>query len=398
MKPEILQHYDKGIAIIYHDINNNARSMEMLACMNHICRDTIFVSYAKPQYNAYTHENIVSGGGKLRYIKFLAAAKKTINKENPDVILLHDNMTAPILKWLTQRRFGGKIIYDSSELYTLSSAGERKSTKDSIRLVTLTKDFKMWLLSVKQKLAQMNIILEMQYLKYANIVIAANIERAFYMKDHYDLPRLPLIFDNMHRIDDAIDVTACNAKYAEFFEKEAFFILYVGGIGARRRTFDLVKAACELANQQPIELIVVGRSEINEQAKIEAYLNEHDKNCFTYLGYTSRSEIRYLLQHSNVSVSAFAMDTMNNIYCESGKVYESLFEGVPIVTSENPPLQRLCKEHGVGSSNKDFYEALNEVLQNETIYRRNVQRFIHDAKYEERVLALSKRVWAELQK
>ena len=152
-------------------------------------------------------------------------------------------------------------------------------------------------------------------------------------------------------------------------------------------TYELADAVGQLGDR--FGLIVIGRAREEEKIYFRNYIKKRGYNNISYLGFVSRAEFRYLLNRSHVSVSAFSQDTINNKFCASGKVYESLFEGKPIMTTENPPLKRLCEEHGVGVSTSNFIQGLQELKSNYEEYCQNVQKYISEIDYYSRIRKLT---------
>lgn len=349
----------KVMFIVYHDIRTNARSQEILECAKRLGDDTIFVSYSKP-FNDSGCKCILTGKGKRDYFAFINDSIKAIKVENPNIVILHDNYTAAILRWVHKHRKNIYVIYDSSELY-------------------IDQKYK----SLKMIIASHMKYFEKKYLRYANIVIAANVERANIMKDYFELNETPLVFDNMYRVHDNYDVLECNKKYGHLFSDDVFCIVYAGGIGKSRMTFELAEAVGNLGNNY--RLVVVGQSTDAEKKQFYSLIKDRSLNNIFYLGFIPRNEWRYLLNRANISVSVFAQDTVNNIYCASGKLYESLFEGTPILTSENPPLKLICNEYKVGVSNINFEEGILELNKNYNYYCKNVQTYIGTLDIKERI-------------
>jgi len=354
----------KVMFIVYHDIRTNARSQEILECAKRLGDDTIFVSYSKP-FNDFGCKCILTGKGKRDYFTFIRDSIKAIKVENPNIVILHDNYTAAILRWLHKRRKNIYVIYDSSELY-------------------IDRKYK----SLKMIIANHMKYFEKKYLRYANIVIAANIERANIMKEYFELNETPLVFDNMRRIHDNYDVLECNKKYGHLFSDDTFCIVYAGGIRKPRMTFELAEAVGNLGYDY--RLVVVGPSNDAEKKQFYSLIKGRSFNNVFYLGFIPRNEWRYMLNRANISVSVFAQDTVNNINCASGKLYESLFEGTPILTSENPPLKLICNEFKVGVSNNCFEKGILELNHNFNFYCKNVQTYIKTLNTKERIYTLIK--------
>ncbi|CAM3268832.1 hypothetical protein FITA111629_13815 [Filibacter tadaridae] len=351
----------KVMFIVYHDIQTEARSQEILECAKKLSDETILVSYSKP-FDTSNYKCILTGNGERNYFSFIKGAIKAIKNENPDIVILHDNYTSTILRWITKHRKNIYVIYDSSELY-IGKNGKRRT--------------------LKMKIAEHMRYFERKYLKYANIVIAANIERANIMKDYYGLDEVPIVFDNIHRIDDTFNVVECEQKYGHLFNSDSFNILYAGGIAEHRLTFELAEAVGKLGSKY--QLIVIGQSTAKDKDKFNSMLSTMKYSNIFYAGFISRGEMKYMLKNTNVSVSIFALDTVNNINCASGKLYESLFEGIPLLTSENPPLKRICTDYKVGISSNDFSQAIVELEGNYDYFIENVKVYTESLDVEGRI-------------
>jgi len=362
----------KVMFIVYHDIRTNARSQEILECAKRLGDEIIFVSYSVPFESAGVR-NIITSQGKRRYFAFINDAIKSIKNENPDIVILHDNYTAAILRLIHNNRKDICVIYDSSELYI---DGKPKS--------------------LKQLIARHMRYFEKKYLKHADIVTAANIERAEIMRDFFGLKELPIVFDNIHRIDDEYDITQCEAKYGRLFDDDAFCIAYAGGISKRRKTFELTEVVGDLGNNY--RLIILGSASSRDKKEFDLILQEKGFLNISYLGFIPRNEWRYILSRSHISVSAFAQDTVNNIYCASGKLYESLFEGKPILTSTNPPLKRICNRYKIGISTDNFLEGILELEKGYDEYCEKVESYINAINYEKRIDVLAEGIENSIRK
>ncbi|KAB2494537.1 glycosyltransferase [Priestia endophytica] len=353
----------KIMFIVYHDIRKEARSQEILECAKTLSNETVLVSYSKP-FNTQNIKCIVTGNGERNYFKFIKESIKAIKEENPDVVILHDDYTAAVLAWIHKFRKNIFIIYDSSELYI-----DRKPK------------------SFKQFVARHMHYFEKFYLKHADVVISANIERGNIMKDYYKLKEKPIVFDNIHRIDDHYNEEQLDRKYSELFGDDKFKIVYGGGISKKRMSFELLEAVHSLGSNY--RLIICGMLDAKDKSEFDSFISENSISDVHYVGFIPRSEWRYMLRKADISVSAFSKDTLNNVYCASGKLYESLFEGTPILTSENPPLKRICNNFGVGVSKDNFKEGILDLEQNYEVYCENIDAYTRTIDYEGRISNLA---------
>lgn len=351
----------KILVNIYHDINTEARTQDLVKIM---CRigTTEFLSYSNNSIISEASSKVICRGER-NYFKFVIESFRYIKKCKPDVLVLHDYYSAIILGLI--QKFYGKnkpfIIYDSSEIYY-----DKKGK------------------TLKGKIAQKMQYFENKYIGCADLIIAANEERAVLMQALFSLPNKPFVLDNIHKIEDEYDRNECDAKYSECFKEKEFIVFYAGGISKERRTFELAEAIADL--DEDVRLIIVGAARNETITEFNSFLDKLKvKDRVSYLGFISRREMKYLLQRSCISVSMFEQNCLNNTFCASGKVYESLFEGIPILTSTNPPLKNLCNVYGVGVSTDDLKIGIQELRSNYNVYKRNTINYINNLDYDNRI-------------
>lgn len=350
---------------VYHDIDTNGRSQQMLRCCE-ILGKTTLITFHRPESFCLSNDTdvIVSGHGKRRYMDFLRAAKAEIAAIKPSIVFLHDNYCAPLIPFIRRKCPSAFVVYDSSELYIDKKPG---GIIDTIAYIIQRQENK--------------------YISKADFVIAANIERARIMHKYFRLKIEPYVFENVRRITESVNQTECDIKFGQFLQRDKFIIFYAGGISKTRRTYDLITAVKQLGEQYV--LLLAGKKEMNEQHLFEMAMNASSVDNVHYLGYIKRSEMKYLFNKVDVSVSVFLQDTINNINCASGKFYESVFEGCPVLTSTNPPLQRLCEIYHLGISTDDFQSGILEMQNKIEYYRDKAKEFAKSIDLDDSIHKLS---------
>lgn len=360
------------VCVIYHDCNREARSMEILNCCRKLGH-VHYVSYAAPKEMDDVSCYLIDKSRPLALFDFLNMAKRIIRQVKPEFVLLHDNDCSCLIPYI--RRFfpGTKIVYDSSELY-IPMIGEKRNKRDT----TENK-----LLYIKQRLTSFRATYEKKYLKDADLVLAANIERAEIMKDYFKLDSVPVVFDNVHRIDDQYDKLECEKKLDHYFVDGSFNILFAGGIGAERHTYDYIRGVYN--TKVKCNLVIAGSASEIACKQFEDLIKELKMDNVHYVGMLTRAELRYCMHKSQASVVVFDKKSYNTIFCASGKCYESLFEGVPILASENPPLKRLCSEYMIGVSDDDFARGIEILHDNYEEVVEAVKKYVSTLPFEQRV-------------
>jgi len=356
----------KVLFAVYHDTNSNGRCQQMLHCAERL-GNSILVSYRPVETWELKPETkvVVTGDGKRRYGKFILDSIKAIKKEKPDIIIIHDNYCAILIPYIYMLNPRPYIVYDSSELYI-----DKKFSNDK-----------------KAYLIQMA---ENRFLHKADFIISANAERAELMRRFFHLKKLPYVFENIRKIDDVPDMEECERKFGEYLSTGDFLILYAGGVSENRMTYELIRAAKRLG--KGYRLLLAGYKEERENQLYEDAMCTTDDNNVFYLGFLKRSELRYLFGKIGVSVSMFRQTTLNNINCASGKFYESLFEGCPVLTGTNPPLKRICNQYGIGVSTEDFESGIKVLKENHETYRINVRKYIKNLNIEKSIDMLADKI------
>ena len=108
----------KAVFPIYHEMQYQSRPQECIAALKLMGVDEIVMVTIAPWDLCPEGVKVVLAkhDDALRYLHFYNKAIWTIRKEKPDLVFLHDDFTAPVLRWLIKRHFKGKILFDESEL------------------------------------------------------------------------------------------------------------------------------------------------------------------------------------------------------------------------------------------------------------------------------------------
>lgn len=352
----------------YDNINYDARAQEELQALRQI--GTVhFVSFASCPSDDFSDVHFVLTG-KRSFAQFLLLADKTIRQLRPELVFLHDYFCAPLIR-CAGKYTSAKIIYDMSELYI-----GREKTGTPLYVRAYDTLLRHW---------------EYRYIRRADLTLAANEHRAYIARGYFGLSHTPVVFDNVHRITENFDEAVCREKYGKYFSDGAFVILYAGGLGYP----DDRDAGCILNMMRELgkhyRLIVAGNKSEHNPVYDKAMERNAGTDNIHYVGRIPRSELRYLYSRSHVNIVTFALSTINNIFCASGKLYEGLFEGLPFVCGENPPLTKLCEQYGLGvpAREHDYLSAVKEIEKNRQKYVDNIHKFMNNADYDGRIDRLS---------
>ena len=159
-----------------------------------------------------------------------------------------------------------------------------------------------------------------------------------------------------------------NGELIDFNNNKLKFIS-TGGINLKRGTEKIIHSAKKNKN---IILYLVGKSTKSDIDKF-IHLTKNCNNIF-YLGEIPYNKLHSLLYLMNVGIVNYGLDNLNNRYCASGKVYEYLSLGIPILATPNKTLLKTISKYNCGVCTSDFFEGFNSMILGYEKYKKNVTR------------------------
>jgi glycosyltransferase involved in cell wall biosynthesis len=312
------------------------------------------VCCSKEKTKSVDESIIYIGKGKYLSVKhlikfFIISVYSAIKMKKID-ILIADNFFASIPVLVINKLFNPSIvIQDVRELYFIEE--------------------------IKKLWARFLSKCETKLMKESDIVLCANRHRAHIMMEHYKLQKEPIVFENIRFLTGEYDENSLDKKYEGVF-KYKYNIISTGGLSVNRKTDDLVASIKHLTSDYG--LFIIGDGTINDKKQIKDIILSDDLSNVHLLGKVPMNELKYIVQHCDIGVVHYHKNDLNNQYCASGKVYEYLAEGLPIVTTENIPLQDFCQKTGVGIADDSFYQGIKEIANLLDTYKDRVKGYISE--------------------
>ncbi|MCM3709210.1 hypothetical protein [Sporosarcina luteola] len=292
--------------------------------------------------------------GVSLYLKFLYTSLITAKKMKSIDIIICDNFFASIPVLLINKLLKPKrIIQDVRELYFYEEAK-----------------------SISGKLFSK---FETKLMKKANIVLCANNERSEIMFSKFNLRKKPLVFENIRTLKGSFNSKVLDEKYINDFNYK-INIVSTGGISVLRTTDKLVNAMSKLPSNYG--LYIIGGGEESDKKIIQDIIEKHSLKNVKLISKVPLNELRYIVRNADIGIVNYHQLDLNNKYCASGKIYEYLGEGVPIVTTENPPLKQLCDNAKIGEADDFYYKGIMKVATNLSEYKENVEIYMKNISVE----------------
>lgn len=297
-------------------------------------------------------EFLVHMNGSKGYLSFINKAISIGEKIGDIDCLFIDNRKATIPGIRLKRILNpGMVVYDARELYL----------KEEVNGIS----------------GKIGCHFEEKMISMADIVICANKERREIMLDKFKHKGTILVFENFRklRFSENADLEKIKAKYSEYFQKDAFRIVSTAGCELARGTKELILACNNLSYNY--ELYLVGCKDDSDRMEIEEMIRDLDIEHVNLVPRIPQDELKYFITQCDAGVAIYHKKNANNLYCSSGKVYEYIYEGIPIAVSDNPTLANLVNTYGVGVSGSDMRSVLEEIYHSYDRYKNNVDLFIN---------------------
>ncbi len=333
----------KIFLISYGDLDYDGRLRSLLAVFERL--GTVY---------SFTRGNrLVTDNGALCNTSYLVFIKRSFefSRKLKDIdLLVLDNRKAIIPGFLIRRMIKPNFtILDSRELYLIRE--------------------------VKHFSGKIGCIFEKKMARKADIVICANKERAEIMQKEYKLSRMPLVYENFRKLEYSLEdnIEDIADKFYEYVQEDEVRLISSSGCSIKRTNDVLVRNLRNVKNK--CHLFLVGASEEREKQIIRDIASKDHVNKVTILGQLNQAELKYLISKCHIGIVNYGQYDTNNLLCASGKLFEFLYEGLPVVTTSNPPLRRICELEKVGVADDEYYNGINEVISNLPRFQSAVKRY-----------------------
>lgn len=171
--------------------------------------------------------------------------------------------------------------------------------------------------------------------KKADVVIHCNNSRKNYLENRMNFKHpLSYMINNLPE-DSNIEEEELSLE-AEIWIKENKFVYLQNCLQDDRNGKEVINA-----------LVSKGYSVFHAGKINNEYLknNNIDLSKIFLGGYLSYKQINRVLSKSLFTVVLYKMDSMNQIYCDPNRLYQTINLGVPVIIGSNPSMQEICKEY-----------------------------------------------------
>lgn len=353
---------------VYNDITTDARVQRAANALADDFELTLISTQKGKTIQDTKYKNVLVGGnrGKLNVFSHIFSALRIIRKANPEVVYCHDYYSSILAYLLIKINYRGMLIYDAHELI-IPEKGNRDRRQS----------FFYWF--------------EKRIVHKVHLLVCASVERGLLMEDHYGLTKEPLVIPNISQLqinDTDKDVEAVLESLKEFFFIPKLTVVYAGAVTSSRRIDELLRAVYKLHHK--CKLLIVGNGDAFDRLKREAA-------SYTGFDYAFTGSVPYkclgsILHRCDIGFLYYPMNTLNNIYCASNKIYEYASVGLPMLSNENPTVEKILEKYEIGISTVDFTNGLVAVIEDIEVYKKNCDSFTENNQWTEQAERLKQTI------
>ncbi len=337
----------KILYISYDQYEYDGRGRELIRAAKELGEVTYITracDQEKPKEDAHI---LYQDRGYVNFILFVRQQAKKIGRQ--DVIFI-DNRKGILPGYLAKRLTGANhVIQDCRELYDRKSAAGIPG--------------------------QIGCVIERMFTRRSDVIIAANAYRAKRMIKMFKLTKEPLNYENIRRLAYASEEKKkqVERECREFFKEEKFRIISTAGCDLSRTTIQMIEAMKKLGEKY--ELLLVGESTEEDELIAKETIRRLGLTNVKIFPRLDQDHLKYFVENCQVGLVAYHQRDLNNKYCASGKIFEFLYEGKPVVTSTNPPLRDFCEKHKIGLASDDYEYAIGEIAERYEEWKGRVEHF-----------------------
>ena len=356
------------LLISYDSYRYDGRLRELIKVAEELGEVT-YITHGENETAVSDHHILYQGHGYSEFILFCMQQARRLGAM--DMIFI-DNRKGILPGYLVKRLTGAKyVVQDCRELYDMKSAAGIPG--------------------------RIGCIMEKIFTRHSNVVIAANAFRAKIMVGMFGLKRRPLNYENIRRLENSSEDEAQRVAEdcKDFFNEKKFRIVSTAGCDMSRTTGKMLDAMKELGDGY--ELLLIGESEEEDEEIVRQTILMNGLTNVKILPRMDQDHLKYFIDQSQVGMVTYHQRDLNNKYCASGKIFEFLYEGKPVVTSTNPPLKTFCDNHGVGIADDHYARAIRAIAENYDKWQTTVEKFVSRVHVEKNNHRLAEKIRKELE-
>lgn len=294
----------------------------------------------------------------LAYSFYYYRALKVVGKDPADIYHSNDLNTL-VPGFLAKKFYGGKLVYDSHELYL-----ERNTFKKQSRISKVVLKF-----------------IESTLIKRTDANITVNDSVAGELSKRYGVKK-PYVVRNAPKFNNVKKSNLLRNNIERITSKNKI-ILYSGVITFNRGLEELISSLHYIDN---VSLVLMGYGHEDYISQLKKHINrEHLSSRVFFFGPVAPELVTKYAASADIGAAPIKNSCLSYYYCSPNKVFEYIGAGLPVVGSDFPEIRKIINSYKLGKTfkpddPKDIAKAITEVLSDVREYKTMVQNSLMAAK------------------
>ncbi|NWN91784.1 glycosyltransferase [Marinobacter adhaerens] len=367
------------VVILFGTLEYDGRVLRIIEILQRMGRVVVIdTSSVESSESSVDHKRVIlpkNVGFISRHLRFWLAAIRQVIRLRPDAVIAEDFFAA-LPGWAAGKLVNARVVYDAHELIIPD------------RRWPTGKRSHFWYM------------LERWVVPRSDLVIAANVERARLMAEHYNLSEAPEFMRNIPPVKEACLTTEeALAKYPVLNRQseQDRIVLYQGDISLARGLSRFIEALKYLPKN--CRLILVGDGPDLDALKQlgETFFRE---GRFTALGRVPNHLLSSITRLADVGIVTYPFEGLNNIYCAPNKIFEYAQAGLPVIATNQPTIHALVNHYQIGElisrqeGPSELAEAIQKIVYNLPTYRSRLPGFVLQHQWEDEAERVHHRILA----
>jgi glycosyltransferase involved in cell wall biosynthesis len=309
-----------------------------------------------------------------RHLALWKGALRAAASFNPDLVVAEDYFAA-FPAWLVARRGAGRrLVYDAHELI-IPGDGLQWSRREAF-----------WYR------------LESWVVRRSDLVVAANQQRARLMQEHYRLRTTPTFLRNIPalRVSDTVseDWRLVHPALERSSDVDRILI-YQGDVRLARGLGRFIDALHHLPSNY--RLVIAGDGP-DAAAIASSRQSLIESRRLSMLGRVPNESLRMVTALADLGIVSYPFEGLNNIYCAPNKLFEYAQAGLPVVSTDQPPLADAVNRYGIGGlvsrddDSRTIASVIESVLEARELHRAGLARFLSENRWEDEAARIVGRI------
>jgi hypothetical protein len=232
------------------------------------------------------------------------------------------------------------VIYDMWELYTIKEH--------------------------KKIISRIGTLIEIFVIKHVDQVIVCNdyrnklVRRLYKIKNVYTIENIRSLPKNCRQSYDLNTINFCD------YNKSIKKFVITNGFSRERGDLALIDAFLKCDN---CSLTFIGDSTFADEIFLNDLMLKKNLHNIKFLKSIRYSDLACVVKLFDFGVVNYSRKNLNNRFCASGKIYEFIFLGLPVLSSSNPSLKKIVDFYQCGESSDDFVDAISRCISKSNVYR-----------------------------